>query len=121
MLFSRGEFYGSARARASSCRDLPALPPWNKTFTQRAVRKYLHVLNIGIQNQVVYRANFLFRACFGLLPLIATISLWRTVYSGQEGNIGSYTLAQMISYYLVVTIVDMFTAVNEDDWQKRRL
>jgi len=81
------------------------------------VRKYLHVLNIGIQNQLVYRVNFLFRACFGLLPLFATISLWRTVYSGQEGNVGAYTLAQMISYYLVVTIVDMFTAVSEDDWQ----
>jgi len=81
------------------------------------VRKYLHVLNIGIQNQLVYRANFLFRACFGLLPLIATISLWRTVYSGQSGDVGGYTLAQMISYYLIVTIVDMFTAVSEDDWQ----
>ena len=42
-----------------------------------AVKKYLHVLNIGIQNQLVYRVNFLFRACFSLLPLIATISLWR--------------------------------------------
>jgi ABC-2 type transport system permease protein len=81
------------------------------------VKKYLHVLNIGIQNQLVYRVNFLFRACFSLLPLIATISLWRTVYQGQEGNVGAYTLAQMISYYLVVTLVDMFTAVNEDDWQ----
>lgn len=81
------------------------------------MKKYLHVLNIGIQNQLVYRVNFLFRACFGLLPLIATISLWRTVYAGKEGQIGSYTLAQMISYYLVVTLVDMFTAVNEDDWQ----
>jgi ABC-2 type transport system permease protein len=81
------------------------------------VKKYLHVLNIGIQNQLVYRVNFLFRACFSLLPLIATISLWRTVYAGQAGNIGDYTLAQMISYYLVVTLVDMFTAVNEDDWQ----
>ena len=81
------------------------------------MQKYLHVLNIGIQNQLVYRVNFLFRACFSLLPLIATISLWRTVYSGQEGNVGGYTLAQMISYYLIVTLVDMFTAVNEDDWQ----
>ena len=82
------------------------------------MKKYLHVLNIGIQNQLVYRVNFLFRACFGLLPLIATISLWRTVYAGKEGeDVGGYTLAQMISYYLVVTLVDMFTAVNEDDWQ----
>ncbi len=81
------------------------------------MKKYLHVLNIGIQNQLVYRVNFLFRACFSLLPLIATISLWRTVYAGKEGSVGGYTLAQMISYYLVVTLVDMFTAVNEDDWQ----
>lgn len=81
------------------------------------MKKYLHVLNIGIQNQLVYRVNFLFRACFSLLPLIATISLWRTVYAGQEGDVGGYSLAQMISYYLVVTLVDMFTAVNEDDWQ----
>jgi ABC-2 type transport system permease protein len=61
--------------------------------------------------------NFLFRACFGLLPLIATISLWRTIYAGEAGNVAGYTLAQMVSYYLVVTLVDMFTAVNEDDWQ----
>ncbi len=82
------------------------------------VKKYLHVLNIGIQNQLVYRVNFLFRACFGLLPLIATISLWRTVYEGKPGTtVAGYTLAQMISYYLVVTLVDMLTAVNEDDWQ----
>ena len=81
------------------------------------MKKYLHVLNIGIQNQLVYRVNFLFRACFSLLPLIATISLWQTVYAGKEGTVGGYTLAQMISYYLVVMLVDMFTAVNEDDWQ----
>ena len=81
------------------------------------MRKYFHVLNIGIQNQLVYRVNFLFRACFGLLPLIAMISVWRTIYRGHENDIGGYTLAQMISYYLVVTLVDMLTAVNEDDWQ----
>ena len=81
------------------------------------MKKYLHVLNIGIQNQLVYPANFLFRACFGLLPLIATISLWRTVYAGGSSTISGYTLAQMVSYYLVVTLVDMLTAVNEDDWQ----
>lgn len=81
------------------------------------MQKYLHVLNIGIQNQLVYRVNFLFRACFGLLPLIAMISVWRTIYGGQEGAVNGYTLAQMISYYLIVTVVDMLTAVNEDDWQ----
>jgi ABC-2 type transport system permease protein len=81
------------------------------------MRKYWHVINVGIQNTLVYRANFLFRSVFGLIPLFATISLWRAIYSGQSSGVGGYTLAQMISYYLVVTIVDALTAVTEDDWQ----
>lgn len=81
------------------------------------MRKYWHVLNIGIQNTLTYRVNFLFRSLFGLIPLTATISLWRTIYAGEPGNVAGYSLAQMISYYLVVTLVDMLTAVAEDDWQ----
>ena len=106
----------SAHTALASPRRCSYSCPRSKHKTQR-VKKYLHVLNIGIQNQLVYRVNFLFRACFSLLPLIATISLWRTVYGGSETTISGYTLAQMISYYLVVTVVNMLTMVSEDDWQ----
>ncbi len=83
------------------------------------MKKYWHVINIGIQNMLVYRVNFLFRAAFGLVPLMATILLWRTIYEGKVAgsSVAGYTLAQMISYYLLVTIVNALTAVNEDDWQ----
>ena len=81
------------------------------------MKKYWHVINIGIQNTLVYRMNFLFRSMFSLIPLFATISLWRAIFAGKEGAVAGYTLAQMTSYYLVVTIVDALTAVNEDDWQ----
>jgi ABC-2 type transport system permease protein len=83
------------------------------------VKKYLHVINIGIQNTLVYRMNFLFRSVFSLIPLMATIYLWRAVYSGKQGdpNVAGYSLAGMISYYLLVTIADALTAVTEDDWQ----
>lgn len=84
------------------------------------MRKYWHVVNIGIQNTLVYRVNFLFRAMFGLVPLMATIYLWRAVYAGKttgDPNVAGYTLAGMTSYYLLVTIVDALTAVTEDDWQ----
>ena len=85
-----------------------------------AVKKYWHVINIGIQNTLVYRTNFLFRSIFSLIPLMATIYLWRAVYAGKQGgdpNVAGYTLAGMISYYLLVTIADALTAVTEDDWQ----
>jgi ABC-2 type transport system permease protein len=81
------------------------------------MRKYWHVINVGIQNTLVYRVNFLCRALFGLIPLTASLSLWRAIYEGQAGSVAGYTLAQMTSYYLVVTIVDALTAVAEDDWQ----
>jgi ABC-2 type transport system permease protein len=86
-------------------------------FNAPAVRKYWHVINIGIQNTLVYRVNFLFRSVFALVPLFATISLWRAIYEGKSGTVAGYTLAQMISYYLIVTIVDALTGVTEDDWQ----
>src|SRR5687768_6070266 len=79
--------------------------------------KYWHVINIGIQNTLVYRVNFLFRVIFGLVPLFAVISLWRSVYGTKAGTVGGYTLSQMISYYLILTIVDALTALSEDDWQ----
>src|SRR5207245_11204669 len=83
------------------------------------MKKYWHVLNIGIQNNLTYRVNFLARAVFGLIPLIAILYVWQKIYSGKPAgaSVGSYTLAQMISYYLLTTIVDALTAVNEDDWQ----
>src|SRR5438552_17031872 len=83
------------------------------------MKKYWHVINVGIQNNLTYRFNFLARTLFRLIPLVAILSVWRTIYAGKGSGseIGSYTLAQMISYYLVVTIVDALTAVNEDDWQ----
>ena len=83
------------------------------------MKKYWHVINIGIQNTLVYRVNFLFRAAFALIPLAAVLFLWRAIYAGKEGGgeVAGYTLAQMTSYYLLVTIVDALTAVNEDDWQ----
>lgn len=83
------------------------------------MKKYWHVINIGIQNTLVYRANFFFRAVFGLVPLAATIYLWRAVFESKGGgpDVAGYTLSHMISYYLVVTIVTALTAVAEDDWQ----
>lgn len=86
------------------------------------VKKYRHVINIGLQNSLTYRFNFLARSLFGLIPLIAMLYLWRTIYAGNASqgagtSVGAYTFAEMVSYYLMATVVDALTAVNEDDWQ----
>ncbi len=81
------------------------------------MEKYLHIIGIGIQRTLVYRVNFFARSLFGLIPLTATILLWQTIYRDRIGDVAGYTLRQMISYYLIATIVDALTAVAEDDWQ----
>ena len=83
------------------------------------MKKYLHALNIGIQNNLAYRFNFFARALFGFIPLIALLSVWRTIYAAKEpgATVGPYTLGEMISYYLLATIVNALTAVHDDDWQ----
>jgi ABC-2 type transport system permease protein len=83
------------------------------------MNKYWHVIGIGIQNNLTYRFNFLARAVFGLIPLIAMLYVWQKIYAGKSSGttVGTYSLAQMISYYLITTVVDALTAVNEDDWQ----
>lgn len=82
--------------------------------------KYWSVFGLGIQNSLAYRANYLARVLFGLIPLLAMLYLWRTIYEGQGGQgtaVAGYSLVQMISYYLIAQLVDALTAVNEDDWQ----
>ena len=83
------------------------------------MKKYFHVINIGLQNNLQYRVNYLTRTLFSFIPLFAMLSLWRTIYhdNAQTGAHNGYTEAQMIFYYMMVAIVDVFTAVNEDDWQ----
>jgi ABC-2 type transport system permease protein len=85
----------------------------------RGVKKYRHVVGVGIQNNLTYRFNFLARSLFGLLPLVALLYVWQTIYAGKgpAALVGSYTFAEMVSYYLLITLVDALTAVNEDDWQ----
>ena len=87
--------------------------------TRSTMKKYWHVLNVGIQNNLTYRFNFLARTVFGLIPLVAILYVWQKIYSGKgaEASVGTYSLGQMISYYLLATVVDALTAVNEDDWQ----
>lgn len=82
------------------------------------MQKYRHVFSIGIQSTLVYRVNFVVRALFGLVPLLALILLWRAIFAGRAGpEMGGYTLPEVVTYYLVVNVVVALTAVTEDDWQ----
>jgi len=93
-----------------------AVAPATSNFTA-GVKKYLHVISIGLQSNLAYRVNYLTRTLFSFIPLFAMLSLWRAIYQNPNGAASSYTEAEMMFYYLLVAVVDVLTAVNEDDWQ----
>ena len=64
----------------------PSADLWNK---------YAHVLSMGIQNTLVYRTNFLFRAAFGLVPLAATLFLWEAIYADKNKDALNITHAMI--------------------------
>ena len=75
------------------------------------------VFRLGLQNTATYRTNFFFRALFGLIPMIAAIAIWQAIFRSGKEIIAGYTLAQMLSYYLIATVIEMTTTPTEDEWQ----
>ena len=51
---------------------------------RKRMKKYWHVIGIGIQNNLTYRVNDLARTLFSFIPLFAMLSLWRTIYAEKE-------------------------------------
>lgn len=84
--------------------------------------KYVHTLGTGVQMNLAYRVNFLARAVFGLIPTAAIIAVWKTIYSGHgpDSAVATYSLREMITYYLVVAVANMLVSVHDDDWQIAR-
>jgi ABC-2 type transport system permease protein len=80
------------------------------------VDKYRHVFAMGLQGGIVYRWNFLIRVLFSLLQLAVVVTLWRAAYSGKEAIAGR-SFAEMMSYFLVMTIANYFISAFNEDYQ----
>jgi len=69
--------------------------------------KYWHVITTGIQNQMVYRVNFFISRGVQQSAWRQNFILWRKSYDGRDQLRRSRLQSGgMISYYLMVTIVD---------------
>ena len=79
--------------------------------------KYRAIFSIGLQNTFVYRWNFLLRSLFGLIPLVGTVFVWRSIFGGSSGLIAGYSFGEMVFYFLIALLVDNLITPTEDEWQ----
>jgi ABC-2 type transport system permease protein len=77
---------------------------------------YRRVFGIGLQDTFVYRWNFLLRSLFSVVPLIATVFVWRAVCEEGSG-LAEYNLSAMVFYFVTVMVVDNLASPTEDEWR----
>ena len=77
---------------------------------------YRRVFGIGLQDTFVYRWNFVLRSLFSVVPLIATVFVWRAVCE-QGSGLTEYNLSTMVFYFVTVMIVDNLASPTEDEWR----
>ena len=71
------------------------------------IRKYLKIFDIGLQNTVVYRWNFLLRSLFDVVPLAGHgLPVARAVRLAPGQPIGGYEFHSMV-YYFLLTIAGL--------------
>lgn len=79
--------------------------------------KYGRIFNIGLQNTVVYRWNFLLRALFGVVPLVGTVYLWRALFASRGRSIAGYEFSSMVYYFLLTLLAADLITPTDDEWQ----
>ena len=82
-----------------------------------AWRKYLKILDIGLQNTVVYRWNFLLRTLFDVVPLAGTVFLWRALFAARGRAINGYEFNSMVYYFLLTILASNLITPTDDEWQ----
>jgi ABC-2 type transport system permease protein len=78
---------------------------------------YSTVFSLGVQSAFVYRWNFFIRAAFGLIPLAATIWIWRALFDARGSEVSGYSFGQMVFYFVAVTVVESLVSPADDEWR----
>jgi ABC-2 type transport system permease protein len=85
------------------------------TVVAHPLWKYLKIVRISLTERLVYRTDFMLSTLLRFLPMLTTILLWSAVYVGagraDDGQLGGFSLDQMISYLLLVHISRMFSSM----------
>lgn len=81
------------------------------------VNKYRQVFLTGLQSNIVYRFNFAVRGFFSLFHLAAVVILWSAASLGSNGSLGGFSLAQTITYFVTLLILQFFISAFNEDYQ----
>lgn len=79
-----------------------------KPYSYRASwRKYRKVFVLGFQEEMEYRANYLFETIIGMITFLVLYFLWRSIYQSSHGQaIAGLNFREMLTYVLLAKFWD---------------
>ncbi|MCP4816658.1 MAG: ABC transporter permease, partial [Planctomycetaceae bacterium] len=70
------------------------------------------IFRIGLEERLVYRADFALGTLMRFLPIITQIFLWAAVFeSVGSGRVAGYTYSNMVAYYLLTMMSRAFSSM----------
>lgn len=90
----------------------------NRKHASFGVRVYWHIAKATWQEYLSYRLNFLLEVIGGIFTMLIAIAVWYAVFAGDNAKIiGTFTLAQMITYLLIAGVIStiLFLTAQGDD------
>ncbi|WXR60941.1 ABC-2 family transporter protein [Peptostreptococcaceae bacterium AGR-M142] len=68
---------------------------------------YFYITRLSFKTQSEYRGNIIFDTTIGLIPMLAIIALYKTIYTN-TGEIGGLTLNKTITYLILARFIILF-------------
>lgn len=87
--------------------NLASKDPMNSGSTEAPVggapwRKYWKVFTLGFQEEMEYRANYLFETIIGIITFAVLFFLWRSIYQSNHGQpIAGMVFKEMLTYAIL--------------------
>lgn len=97
-------------ASGHSAATLPSDSFWQEIFARLRV-KWI-VLRTGIEERLVYRADFVFSTLVRFLPIVTQVFLWNSVFANDStSQMKGYTYPDMVAYFLLVMLARAFSSM----------
>lgn len=84
------------------------------------MHKALELIKRSYIKSLTYRSEVAIYLLLHIIPLITMFAIWRSIYANQA-QIKGYSLAMMLQYYFLATIIGGITGTHFEQWRVREI
>lgn len=71
------------------------------------LKPYIRTLFLTLESRLQYRLDLIFNICCNVIPIIAIIALWQSIYKINEND--KFSLSEIITYMIIAKLIEQIT------------